>query len=221
MVEIEPSLLSADWSRLGEATEEAIMAGARTLQVDVMDGCFVPNLAFGPQFVKSLCSRIQANIDVHLMVEDPERFIPAFVNAGADQIIIHQERNWHLYRSLQFIHEHGVKVGVALNPGTPIETLSEVIHLVNVVQLMTVNPGFGGQKFLHSQLPKIRRLKTWLDELELAIPIAVDGGITTETAPLAVKAGATILVSGSSVFNQQASVVENIARLHASIADVE
>ena len=221
MISIEPSILSADPLRIGEQAREAERCGIETIQVDVMDGHFVPNITFGPRLVKALKNHVQLKLDVHLMMSEPDRFVKSFAEAGADQLVIHQEASPDLYRILQTIRSLHAKAGVALNPGTPIEAVEEVLELVDVIQVMTVNPGYGGQEFIHSQVDKVRRMKEMLNDKKLTIPIAVDGGINPQTAPLAAKAGATVLVAGSSIFNGTASVAENIAALRASVKDVE
>jgi ribulose-phosphate 3-epimerase len=207
---IEASLLSADQARLGEQALEAQEGGADAVQVDVMDGKFVPNISFGPDLVKTLSGIIKIKIDVHLMVFDPELLIPRFAEAGASRIIVHQEACNQLHRTLQSIRELGVEAGIALNPGTPLSFIEELLDLVDVVQVMTVNPGFGGQKFIMSQLRKIRYLRMILKNRSQDLPIAVDGGINGTTAPLAVEAGANILVAGTAIYNSEASVAENI-----------
>jgi ribulose-phosphate 3-epimerase len=214
---IEPSILAADYTRLGEQVLEAQAAGVRAIQIDIMDGHFVPNLTFGPGIIQAISSITSLFLDVHLMITNPDDHLKAFVEAGADRLIVHQETCPHLYRTLQSIRELGVEAGVALNPGTPIETLDEILELTDLVQIMTVNPGFGGQAFLVSQVDKIQRLQTRLVKREKKIPIAVDGGIDTKTAPLVVSAGATVLIAGSSIFNRRAAVAENMRSLLASI----
>lgn len=218
MVQIVPSILAADYTRLGEQVREAEAAGVAMIQIDIMDGCFAPNLSFGPGIVAALRPLVDLAFDVHLMIVDPDRYLATFVKAGANRLIVHQEACTHLHSTLQSIRLLGIQAGVTLNPATPVHVLEDVLDLVDIVQVMTVNPGFGGQAFIHSQLAKIRRLRAMLDERDLAIPIGVDGGIDTTTAPLVVEAGATVLVAGSSVFNQQASVAENVAALLASVA---
>jgi ribulose-phosphate 3-epimerase len=220
MISIEPSILSADPLRIGEQAEEVERCGIDTIQVDVMDGHFVPNITFGPRLVRALQNRVRLKLDVHLMMNEPDRFVKSFADAGADQLVIHQEASPDLYRILQTIRGLRVKAGVALNPATPIEAVEEVLELVDVIQVMTVNPGYGGQEFIHSQLDKVRRLKEMLSEKKLRIPIAVDGGINPQTAPLAAKAGATVLVAGSSIFNANAPVAQNIAALRASVKEI-
>jgi ribulose-phosphate 3-epimerase len=218
MIAIEPSVLSADLTRLGEQAREAEAAGIEGIQVDVMDGRFVPNITFGPLVVEALRSVVTVPLDVHLMIVEPERYLADFAQAGAHRLMVHQEACLHLHRVLQTIHDLGVEAAVAINPGTPLSVLDEVLDLTDLIQVMTVNPGFGGQSFIHSQLDKIRRLRQTLDARGLQTPIAVDGGIDPTTAPLVVEAGATVLVAGSSIYNSEASVAKNIAALRASVA---
>jgi len=217
MIVIEASILSADFARLGEQAREAEAAGVDAIQVDVMDGRFVPDITFGPGVVRALRPLVSLPLDVHLMIVEPERHLAAFADAGADRLIVHQETCPHLHRVLQCIREFKIEAGVALNPGTPLSVLEEVLDLADLIQVMTVNPGWGGQPFLHSQLDKIRRLRHMLKERGLDVSIAVDGGIDTTTAPLVVDAGATVLIAGSSVYNDKASVAENVAALRASV----
>jgi ribulose-phosphate 3-epimerase len=217
MIVIEPSILSADFARLGEQAREAEAAGVEGLAVDIMDGRFVPNITFGPGVVRALRPLVSVTLDVHLMIVEPERYLAEFAEAGADRLVVHQEACVHLHRVLQSIRELGVEAGVAINPGTPLCVLEEVLDLTDLIQVMTVNPGFGGQPFIHSQVDEIRRLRQMLDERGLDIPIAVDGGIDTTTAPLVVEAGATVLMAGSSIYNSKASVAENVAALRASV----
>lgn len=216
-VEIEPSILSADFSRIGEAAKEVEEAGVLAIQIDVMDGRFVPNINFGPGVVSALRPLVKLKLDVHLMIIEPERYIEIFAEAGADRIIVHQEACVHLHRVLESIRELGIEAGVTLNPGTPASAIGEVLELADLVQVMGVNPGFGGQRFIHSQLDKIRRIRQMLNELKMDTPIALDGGIDTNTAPLVVRAGATVLVAGSSIYNSRDSVTNNINALLKSI----
>ncbi|MEL7009216.1 MAG: ribulose-phosphate 3-epimerase [Cyanobacteria bacterium J06643_13] len=216
---IEPSLLAANFASLGAAAREAEAASVKAIQIDVMDGNFVPNLCFGPGIIAALRPLVNIKLDVHLMISEPERFLEDFVQAGADRLIVHQEACTHLHRTLSKIRELGVEVGVTLNPGTALETLDEVLDLVDLVQIMTVNPGFGGQSFIFSQLDKIRRLKSKIRLQNNPIAIAVDGGINSKTAPLVVEAGATLLIAGSSVFNDRASLAENLDTLCQEIRD--
>ncbi len=217
MIVIEPSILSADFARLGDQAQEVEAAGATVVQIDVMDGNFVPNLTFGPGLVKALRPLVRMKLDVHLMIVEPERYLQQFVDAGADRLIVHQEACSHLYSTLQSIKKLGIEAGVTINPGTSISAIEEVLDVVDLVQVMTVNPGFGGQVFLHSQISKIRRLNEMLQEHRRSILIAVDGGIDVETAHLVVKAGANVLIAGSSVFNQHNSIANNLAALNESI----
>jgi len=217
MVVIEPSILSADFTKLGDAVMEAEKAGVSAIQIDVMDGRFVPNINFGPGVVSALRPITKMMLDVHLMIVEPQKYIEDFVKAGADRIIVHQEACVHLHRVLQIIREFGVKSGVTLNPATPPDMIEDVLELSDFVQVMGVNPGFGGQKFIHSQLNKIRALKSMLEDRGLDVPIGLDGGIDTVTAPLVVEAGATVLVAGSSVYNSRGSVKENVEALLKSV----
>jgi ribulose-phosphate 3-epimerase len=218
MIVIEASILSADFARLGEQAREAEAAGVDGIQIDVMDGSFVPDITFGPGVVRALRPLVSVPLDVDLMIIEPERHLAAFADAGADRLIVHQEACTHPYQVLQSIRGLGVEAGVAIGPGTPLSALEELLDLVDMIQIMTVNPGWGGQPFIHSQLDKIRRLWRMLDERGLDLPIGVDGGIDTTTAPLVVSAGAMMMVSGSSIYNDKASVAENVAALRASIA---
>ena len=219
MIAIEPSILSADYTRLEEQAREAETAGVEGIQVDVMDGQFVPNITFGPGIVRALRNVVNVTLDVHLMIVEPERYLKEFADAGADRLFVHQEACTHLHRVLQTIRELGIEAGVAINPGTPLGVLEEVLELAEIIQVMTVNPGFGGQEFIQSQLSKISHLRQILDERGYRTPIAVDGGIDTTTAPLVVKAGATVLVAGSSIYNEKGTVAQNVAALRASIKE--
>ena len=219
MVKIEASILSADFSRLGEQAVEAESAGADGIQVDVMDGRFVPRVNFGPETVKALRPLLKRTIDVHLMIVEPELHIETYVKAGADRLIVHQEAcPQRLYEVLQSIRRLGVEAGVSISPGTPLSVLEDVWDVADAIQVMTVNPGLSGQPFLHDQVVKIRNLARRLHELGRNIPIVIDGGMDTNTAPLVVGAGANILVAGSSIYNRRGSVAENLAALRASIS---
>lgn len=217
MVIIEPSILSADFTRLGQAVREAEEAGAAWIQIDVMDGRFVPNINFGPGIVAAIRPLVKLKLDVHLMIVEPEKYIKTFAESGADRIIVHQEVCYHLHRVLESIRELGVESGVTLNPGTPASAIAEVLELADFVQVMGVNPGFGGQRFIRSQLEKIREIKEMLDGKGLDVPIGLDGGIDVETAPEVVRAGATVLVAGSSVYNDKGTVRDNIKALLDSV----
>jgi ribulose-phosphate 3-epimerase len=202
MIEIAPSILSADFSRLGEQALSAIEGGATVLHLDVMDGHFVPNLTIGPPVVASLRKISSVPLDCHLMVERPDEFIPAFADAGADWISVHQEACVHLDRSLRLIASHGCKPGVVINPATPVHTLYQVLPLVHHVLVMSVNPGFGGQTFIHSSLGKIELLRQIRESRGLEFRVEVDGGVHHDTVADVVRAGAEILVAGSAIFEQ-------------------
>ena len=205
-VKIAPSILSADFSRLGEQVRAVEDAGADRVQVDVMDGRFVPNITFGALAIEALRPLTSLTLEAHLMVQPPEDFIEAFARAGADTIIIHQEATPHLHGAIQRIHGLGKKAGVALNPSTPAATLSEVLDSLQLVLVMTVNPGFGGQAFIPETLGKIRQVRQAISERGLDCEVEVDGGINLETARLVVEAGADVLVAGSAVFDAKQGV---------------
>ena len=198
-----PSILSADFTRLGEEIAAVEAAGANWLHVDVMDGHYVPNLTLGPPIIKALrrCSKLP--FDVHLMIEAPERSLEAYVDAGANHVTVHAETCVHLHRTLTHMRNLGVRVGVSLNPATPLSTLSHVLHMVDLVLVMTVNPGFGGQKFIPEMLPKIAELHTLRQARQLPLDIVVDGGMTPDTIGKAAKAGANVFVAGSAVFGEK------------------
>lgn len=216
-VKIAPSILSADFARLAEALQTAAAAGADWIHVDVMDGHFVPNLTIGAPVVKALRKETDLPLDVHLMIEKPENLVEAFVDAGADYVTVHVEAAVHLHRTLERIRELGARPGVSLNPGTPLHTLDEILPYVDLVLIMSVNPGFGGQRFIPTSTQKIAALKRMIDERGLwGVEIEVDGGVSPKTAPEIVEAGATALVAGAAVFNSHASVAENIKALRTS-----
>ena len=201
MIKIAPSILAADFSKLAEEVREVEAAGAELIHIDVMDGHFVPNITMGAIVVEALRPVTKLPLDVHLMIENPDAYIEQFAKAGADYITVHVEACKHLHRTLQLIKSTGVKSGVVLNPHTPIETIQHVLEDVDLVLFMTVNPGFGGQKFIHSVLPKVKQLADIIRERDLPIEIEIDGGVNEETIIPCVEAGATILVAGSAVSN--------------------
>lgn len=202
MIKIAPSILSADFSRLGEQVRTVEEAGAEVLHIDVMDGHFVPNITIGSLVVKALRPHSKMFFDVHLMIEQPERYIQDFAKAGADHITVHLESTHHIHRAVQQIKALGLSAGVAVNPATPLDGLKYILPELDMVLIMSVNPGFGGQKFIPAVLPKIEVLNKYLQQMQSSCQIEVDGGINTETAPAVVKAGAGILVAGAAVFAQ-------------------
>jgi ribulose-phosphate 3-epimerase len=214
-IKIAPSILSADFTRLGEAVKEAEAAAVDRVQIDIMDGRFVPNITFGPLAVRALRPLTRLTLEVHLMVTPPEDFIDAFAEAGADTLIVHQEATPHLHRCIQHIHSHRKKAAVAINPSTPVSVLSEVLDSLQMVLVMTVNPGFGGQEFIPETLGKLRELRRIFTERGLDCELEVDGGIHAQTAPQVVEAGANVLVAGSAVFGGSRGVraaVEDLLR---------
>jgi len=198
---IAPSILSADFARLGEEVEALEAAGADWIHVDVMDGRFVPNITIGPPVVKALRKVTKLPLDVHLMIVEPERYVDAFAEAGADTITIHVEACTHLHRTLHHIRSLGKRASVTMNPSTHEDTIRYVLEELDQILVMSVNPGFGGQSMIHAVLPKIAAIRRMIDERKLPIDLEIDGGITPETAPLAIAAGARALVAGSAVFN--------------------
>ncbi|HTQ37837.1 MAG TPA: ribulose-phosphate 3-epimerase [Pirellulales bacterium] len=226
MIELAPSILAADFTRLGQQVSDALACGVKRIHCDIMDGQFVPNISMGPlvvQAIKPIVAKMGAMIETHLMIEQPDRYIADFVQAGANLVTVHVETCPHLHRTLQQIRELGAQVGVALNPATPLVMLEEILGDVDLVLVMTVNPGFGGQEFIPESVDKIARLKKMLaaskssgrsSSQSLDVHIEVDGGIHTGTIAAAEKAGATLAVCGTAVFNREASVADNIAALH-------
>jgi len=221
IIKLAPSILAADFARLGEQVREAEAAGADYIHVDVMDGHFVPNITVGPLVVKAIRGVTRLPLDVHLMIEEPERHIDAFAAAGADILVIHPEVSPHLHRVIEQIKGHGLRAGVALNPATPLAAIEEVLAEVDLALIMSVDPGFGGQEFIEDVLPKVRRLRRLLDEQGLAVELEIDGGITPETAPRCVEAGVRVLVAGTAIFNKKGSVADNMARLRESATRTE
>jgi ribulose-phosphate 3-epimerase len=212
--EILPSLLAADFARLGEQIAAAESGGARMLHYDVMDGRFVPNISMGVPVLESIRKATRLHLDVHLMIVEPEKYIEAFRDAGADSISVHQETCPHLHRTLEQIQKTGASAGVVLNPGTPVETLTEVLDLAQFVLIMSVNPGFGGQKFIPSALDKIAKLDRWRHERRLGYAIEIDGGVDASNAEAISAAGCDWLVAGSSIF-RSADIAASVRHLHA------
>ena len=216
-VKLAPSILSADFSRLGEQVVEATGAGADYIHIDVMDGHFVPKITIGAPVVAAIRSYTTLPLDVHLMIEAPENQINQFAEAGADIITVHIEACPHIHRAISTIKRLGIKAGVALNPGTPIDTLDEILPELDLALVMTVNPGFGGQAFIEDMLDKIARLRIELDRKGLATELEVDGGINAEVTPKVVQAGARVLVAGAAVFHSGQTVAEALGRIRASL----
>lgn len=218
MIKIAPSILSADFARLADALQEAESGGADWIHVDCMDGRFVPNLTIGPPVVKALKKETKLPLDVHLMIEQPDNLVEAFVDAGADYLTVHVEASVHLHRTIERIRNLGAKPGVSLNPGTPLSALDEILPYVDLVLVMSVNPGFGGQRYIPTSTQKIARLRKTLEARHLwPIEIEVDGGITPKTLPDVVDAGASVVVAGAAVFNKEASVSANLASLRDAV----
>jgi ribulose-phosphate 3-epimerase len=217
LIKIAPSILSADFARLGEQVAEAEAAGADYIHIDVMDGHFVPNITVGPLVVEAVRRVTKLPLDVHLMIEAPERYLARFARAGADIITVQVEACLHLHRAVQQIKELGVKPGISLNPATPLSSLEEILEYVDLILVMTVNPGFGGQKLIPSMLPKIERLRGMLTERGLDVELEVDGGINAQTAPRVVAVGANVLVAGAAIFGAEEGIAEAMRRIRASI----
>jgi len=216
-VKLAPSILSADFSRLGEQVVELTKAGADYIHVDVMDGHFVPNITIGAPVVASIRRWTNLPLDVHLMIEYPERFIAQFAEAGADIITVHVEACQHLHRVVQEIKDRKIKVGVSVNPATSLDLMNEILDSVDLALVMTVNPGFGGQAFIPQMLNKIKRLRQELDERGLSVELEVDGGITAELAAEVVNAGARVLVAGAAIFNTGRSITEALQRIKQAV----
>jgi len=218
MMKIVPSILSADFARLGEQVREAEAAGADGIQIDVMDGHFVPNITVGPLVVEAVRRVTKLPLEAHLMIENPDRYVADFATAGADLIIVHQEVTPHLQRIVQQIKDLGKRAGVAINPATPSVVLEEILECLDLVLVMTVNPGFGGQEFIPGTLPKIRRVRQMMTQRGLACDLEVDGGIHVATAPLVVAAGANVLVVGNAIFGDGEGVAAAMRRLRRALA---
>jgi len=215
-VKIAPSVLSADFSRLGDQVSELTQAGADYIHVDVMDGRFVPNLTFGPVVIEGIRASTNLPLNVHLQIIEPERLVTDFAQAGANHIIVHSEASVHIHRLIHQIREAGCKAGIAINPGTPISAIEEILPDIDIALVATVNPGFSGQKLIPEALHKVARLKRILDERGYSAELQVDGGINAETAPAAIKSGATILVAGSAIFEKGTPLTIALKRLRDS-----
>ena len=216
-IKISPSILSADFTRLADQVREAEEAGVDYIHVDVMDGHFVPNITIGPLVVKALRPITKLPLDVHLMIDNPDSYLEDFRKAGADIITVHQEATPHLHRTIQQIHDLGIKAGVSINPSTSVRTLDEIISDVDLILVMSVNPGFGGQSYIHSCTNKIRKVREMLDDRGVSADLEVDGGVNVDTVNEVISAGANAFVAGSAIFNDKNSVAENVSALRAKI----
>ena len=219
-VKLAPSILAADFARLGEQVKEAEKAGADRIHVDVMDGHFVPNISMGPVIVQSLRPVTRLHLETHLMISDPDLYLEEFAEAGSDALLVHWEGNNNLHRTVQRVKALGKRVGVVINPATPASVLEEILQDVDQVLVMTVNPGFGHQHFIHTTLPKIRRVRQMIEQLKPGCDLEVDGGIDATTVPLVVDAGANVLVAGSAIFGENDGVAAAMKRLGAAVEKV-
>jgi len=220
-VKLSPSILSADFSRLGEQIREAEAAGADYIHIDVMDGRFVPVISMGIPIVEAVRRITNLPLDIHLMIEEPERHFEAFIDAGGDIINVHVEAATHLHRIVQGVRARGKRAGVCLNPASPMSAVVESLTEIDQVMVMSVNPGWAGQPFINSVLPKVRRLRRLIADGGLAVDIEIDGGVTAEIAPRCIAEGANVLVAASAVFNNKASVADNMGRLKEALAKVQ
>ena len=210
MIQISPSILSADFTRLADEVRTVEQAGADRIHIDVMDGRFVPNISMGPFIVEAIDSLTNLPLEAHLMIEDPDRYVEVFMDSGADVIIVHQENTPHLHRVVQSVKEKGKQAGVALNPATPAYVLDDVIDELDLVLVMSVNPGFSGQRFIETVLPKIRQVRKTISDRGISCDLEVDGGVNADTAPAAVSAGVNVLVAATAVFKHPDGVAEGI-----------
>ena len=220
-VKLAPSILAADFARLGEQVKEAEKAGADRIHVDVMDGHFVPNISIGAVVVQSLRPITRLHLETHLMISDPDLYLEEFAEAGSDSLLVHWEGNNNLHRTVQRIKALGKRPGIVINPATPASALEEILQDVDQVLVMTVNPGFGGQHFIATTVPKIRRVRQMIEQVKPGCELEVDGGIDPKTAPLTVEAGANVLVAGSAIFNAKEGIAAAMQRLQAAVEKVK
>ena len=217
MIKLAPSILAADFWRLGEQVKAAEEAGASRFHIDVMDGRFVPNISLGLPIVEAMRRGTSLPLEMHLMIQEPERYVETFIRAGADLVIVHQEATPHLHRTVQLITQHAKKAGIGLNPSTPTGTIEDILADIDLLLVMTVNPGFGGQRFIHSMIPKIQQARQLLQQRNAHCELEVDGGVDLQTAPLAVRAGADVLVAGTAIFADTEGPKAGVLRLMQAI----